>query len=431
MAEALPVDPEPQESQPSDPSEPEAPPPLDVPTFGGTVLVVWAVFTAASCLQEFVVLSRWRFWPPPLSDFGPAHYAHILGRLSGYRIAKSLLLTATYLALWVIGLSALWKRRAHPQLLAWGTLMVLATAIRLTGTVRPDLCYLGWLLDIAGAIGVVRLVHREVPRSSWPLIALVVPVTTFSGRGPMLTLLAFIQIAWAFAAGRRILVRTRDVRARFAPRHRRRENIELAGVLLLCVASPMLLHAFLASDSDLTVTTVLAWMPYKVGIALLVLSLLLRDSRFHAYRPRTRRGWMYELAFAVWLCVLAAAVERAAEFIVDFLPDWPAVWDKVKYTASLRAALFVESFFSAFYEETVFRAFLITRLRPILGQSTAWVVVASSALFALMHGYSPRETVAVFAYGCVMAVVFVRTRSLTRLVIAHWISNVMYFLFAP
>jgi len=67
----------------------------------------------------------------------------------------------------------------------------------------------------------------------------------------------------------------------------------------------------------------------------------------------------------------------------------------------------------------------VTRLRPLVG--TAASIVGSSALFALVHGYSLAATLPVFALGVLMAVAFVRTRSLTRIVIAHWLINVVTF----
>jgi len=50
-------------------------------------------------------------------------------------------------------------------------------------------------------------------------------------------------------------------------------------------------------------------------------------------------------------------------------------------------------------------------------------VLLAAALFALTHGYPPRSTLTVFAFGVLYGFVYLSTRSLPRLVIAHWIYN--------
>jgi len=75
------------------------------------------------------------------------------------------------------------------------------------------------------------------------------------------------------------------------------------------------------------------------------------------------------------------------------------------------------------YEELVFRAFLITRLATLLGHHHVWIVTLAAALFALTHGYPAAGTLQVFAAGLVWGAVFVRTRSLPRLVVSHWVLD--------
>jgi membrane protease YdiL (CAAX protease family) len=82
----------------------------------------------------------------------------------------------------------------------------------------------------------------------------------------------------------------------------------------------------------------------------------------------------------------------------------------------------LESFFAAAYEEVVFRAYLIARLSLVL-RRPAWAVLLAAALFALAHGYPPNSTLTVFVFGVVYGFVYLWSRSLPRLVFAHWIYN--------
>jgi len=84
---------------------------------------------------------------------------------------------------------------------------------------------------------------------------------------------------------------------------------------------------------------------------------------------------------------------------------------------------FLASFFGAAYEEVVFRAYLLSRLGPLLGKRHAWGVLAAAALFALIHGYPLGSTLAVLANGVVYGLVYISSRSLPRLVVAHWLYN--------
>jgi membrane protease YdiL (CAAX protease family) len=319
----------------------------------------------------------------------------------------------------------------EPRLFAFGALLAVAWVIGFANTLGDHHRFLlQWLFGFVAAIGVVRIAWREVPRSSWPFLALLVPRFRFGSRS-VLMLVAFAQIAWVFAASRRPLVRRRDLRATFEPRRRLRERIELAAVLLVAVVYPIARHMLVASSPVRSrARDFVPGIFWEVGMGLMVLCVLLGDPAFHPYVPRNRRGWLYECGFALWLFLLAGQVEDIAADAARLLqlPVWPNYWSNLQYTPAIRGVLVAESLFSAFYEEVVFRAFLVTRLRPLLRDSTAWTVVVSSALFALMHGYSPRGTVSVFAFSCVMAAVYVRSRSLTRLVLAHWLTNAVSFL---
>ena len=50
-------------------------------------------------------------------------------------------------------------------------------------------------------------------------------------------------------------------------------------------------------------------------------------------------------------------------------------------------------------------------------------VLVAAALFALHHGYGWASTIVIFVGGVVYGAVFLSSRSLPRLVAAHWFHN--------
>jgi membrane protease YdiL (CAAX protease family) len=68
--------------------------------------------------------------------------------------------------------------------------------------------------------------------------------------------------------------------------------------------------------------------------------------------------------------------------------------------------------------------FAVWILDPVIsGLLRQMGVLLAAALFAIPHGYPPNSTLTVFAFGVVLGWVYLRSRSLPRLVIAHWIFN--------
>ena len=71
----------------------------------------------------------------------------------------------------------------------------------------------------------------------------------------------------------------------------------------------------------------------------------------------------------------------------------------------------------------VFRAYLISRLSVLLPKHHEWSVLAAAALCALTHGYAPASALGVFVDAVAYGLVYCSTRSLPRLVTAHWLYN--------
>lgn len=85
----------------------------------------------------------------------------------------------------------------------------------------------------------------------------------------------------------------------------------------------------------------------------------------------------------------------------------------------LIAYIFISAVLPAFCEEFLFRGHVA---RGFSGKGYLFGVLASSALFAVMHG-SPIQLVYQFFMGAVCSLLFIFTRSLWTSVIAHFISN--------
>jgi len=402
----------------------DAHPPV-VPSFWGALLVLWAVAegTTAAVLLLSAARGNW-----PAYSFGLIEWLRFVGAASGMPLVASMsaLLIAVWFLLAPMALTGFWEHRRRAGVAVSGSLLMLGWLAKQAGAggEHHRLVCVAWLMIGVGAAGIVLTARRAVPRASRGLIALVA-VAVLAQRAAVLAVwVAVVQIAWTFLTGRRVLVKRRDTRRKVDLRRRRRAWLELGAVVLLAVAYPIAGN-LVRPDQPPTPTTFLVAIPYELGIGLVVLALLLRDPQFPAQVPRTRVGWLYELGFGVWLCLLGITLEYVVAGLVVWLPNKPGYWDSLDYTPAMRTALAIGSLFSAFHEEMIFRAFLVTRLRPLVG--TAASIVGSSALFALVHGYSLAATLPVFALGVLMAVAFVRTRSLTRIVIAHWLINVVTF----
>jgi membrane protease YdiL (CAAX protease family) len=214
------------------------------------------------------------------------------------------------------------------------------------------------------------------------------------------------------------------------PRPRTFEMLELVGVLLVAFVYPVV--AGLVSEPDeppIGPRQLAAGTLGFVGLTLIVWMLLKRGRQGRLApmpMPRSPAQWGREVLVGVLLFLALYVV--LWPLLADLL-DRVGVADVPSRDASffrqpgMAPVFFVASFFGAAYEEVVFRAFLLSRLGLVLGKRHGWGVLAAAALFALMHGYPLGSTLAVFANGLVWGLVYVRSRSLPRLVVSHWLYN--------
>jgi membrane protease YdiL (CAAX protease family) len=92
------------------------------------------------------------------------------------------------------------------------------------------------------------------------------------------------------------------------------------------------------------------------------------------------------------------------------------------------AMMVVKTIFSAAWEELLVRAYLLARLRELLG-STTRAVVLSSVLFGVVHLYEgPRAVLVTTAMGLLLALSMVWTRRFWPLVAAHAAYNALIYI---
>lgn len=116
------------------------------------------------------------------------------------------------------------------------------------------------------------------------------------------------------------------------------------------------------------------------------------------------------------------ALSIALPSLADQQPDAArAVKARMPEMSLAAMALFMA--FVAIWEEVVFRGFVLTRLRVILG--SWWLAVPISAvLFGSVHLYEgPLAVVVVGFLGLILAGLFIRRRSLVACIVMHFLHN--------
>ncbi len=82
-------------------------------------------------------------------------------------------------------------------------------------------------------------------------------------------------------------------------------------------------------------------------------------------------------------------------------------------------------------EETLFRGYLILRLRPLLASMPAAIIV-SSFIFSLGHGYEGTSgVITVGVMGAVLALIYVWRKSLVAPVVIHFLQDLLAIVLLP
>jgi membrane protease YdiL (CAAX protease family) len=167
-------------------------------------------------------------------------------------------------------------------------------------------------------------------------------------------------------------------------------------------------------------------IPRYAGWSLLLWILIRRDRS--AVQPVSLREcrWLSELVFAVlivavnWLLSYAIAIfaheVRLPQGNPPAYPEITGVWPWNAFCVAL--------FFGAAYEELLYRVYIQSKLESLLGNSMISIVI-SAIIFAVNHGYPPASTLRVFAVGMMYGTIYCVTRKMPRLVLGHWMHNIL------
>lgn len=219
-----------------------------------------------------------------------------------------------------------------------------------------------------------------------------------------------------------------------SPRHgSRRERLELL-VFLLLIVPPIVLASMAGASRHAFAITIVATILHDVALTALILFFLWSaGERFASIGWTSRRlGRELALGVALYLPMLAALLVvggllRAAGLGSPHPP--PA--GLVPHSLAERAAASLLVVVVAVAEETIFRGYLLFRLRSVT-RSTAAAVGLSTLVFATAHSYSgPAGIVAVAVLSVVFALVYLWRKSLVAPIVLHFLQDFLGLVIAP
>jgi membrane protease YdiL (CAAX protease family) len=211
-----------------------------------------------------------------------------------------------------------------------------------------------------------------------------------------------------------------------APPGRRVKSIEL-GVFLFLILAWLGPSSFLFRIQvhlrfwTVAVSTILG----DLALCALVIFFLWRNGEPLRQIGWIRRQWGIEVFWGIVLFLpaisLISALERALQGAGFSAPTkLPAFLSPSRSGVGLALVLVIVV---AVVEETIFRGYLISRLRTATGR-TAAAVLLSSVLFSLGHGYEGTAgMVSVFVLGVILALVYLWRASLVAPVIMHFLTD--------
>jgi membrane protease YdiL (CAAX protease family) len=216
---------------------------------------------------------------------------------------------------------------------------------------------------------------------------------------------------------------------------RREQRIEVAVFLFLIVPS-MLLSFFAVKEGSLGFVIVATATIFR---DLALLSLV----RFFLWRngePVTALGWTFAhnrqdfflgIALFVPFFYCAGVLERTLLAIGFSVPSTPlpALTPARDPTQLLLAVVLVA--IVAVAEETIFRGYLLLRLKAITASPTA-AVLLSAVVFSLGHGYEGSAgVITVGVMGVVFAVVYLWRQSLVAPIVMHFLQDFIGIVLLP
>lgn len=216
---------------------------------------------------------------------------------------------------------------------------------------------------------------------------------------------------------------------------RRMQLLEML-VFLFLIVPPMLL-ATVALRQQTATFSLVAWASILRDLALisLIAYFILRNRE-----PRESIGWNFrmlrrEMALGAMLFVplffLAFLVEGVFHAMGFSVPSGSSFAFLTPHGAAQMVLACLLVVVVAFCEETIFRGYLILRLRAVSG-STAVALILSTLIFAAGHGYEGSAGVAtVFVMGLVFGLVYLWRRSLVASMTMHFLQDFTVIVLLP
>jgi membrane protease YdiL (CAAX protease family) len=220
---------------------------------------------------------------------------------------------------------------------------------------------------------------------------------------------------------------------RRVPSPRREHGVELL-VFLLLVMPPLALSLVTTLRGLPFVLVAVATSLRDVALVALVLFFLWRNGERRATVGWTARGLGREVALGLLLFPGAAGLASSTvgalrSFGIAAAPHTPRALAPRGVGETILGVVVVV--IVAISEETIFRGYLIGRLRE-LTRSAAAAVVLSTAVFTLGHGYEgPAGMVGVAVLGIVFALVYLWRRSLVAPVTMHFCQDLFALVILP
>jgi membrane protease YdiL (CAAX protease family) len=207
---------------------------------------------------------------------------------------------------------------------------------------------------------------------------------------------------------------------------------EVVAVVLVTCVSPLLVRAYFGKDqpAEASVSSALVWIPWNAGMSGILWFLIRRDPSVPQPQPLVLR--------MLWLEAILGFLIFSGDWSLKLIVGGIANLVGIKATGEplpilyadfgLLAAHCVDYFFAAMYEELLFRVYLPTKLRPLLGNSAAAAIAASALLFTILHGYGWHSSLVLFAGAVFFGLLYHYSRAVPRLVLAHWLHNIVIFM---
>jgi membrane protease YdiL (CAAX protease family) len=208
------------------------------------------------------------------------------------------------------------------------------------------------------------------------------------------------------------------------------EATDLHGATLILLASPFYLNDF--ANLFVTDWRLWLWIDY-VGVKLFPLVIVMALIRRHKLRPAdiglTTQRLPAFLAVFLGVTLIGTVIDQNGSPLLSGLPGYAALGSMPEITSPLWNWMDLSLGLLAvgFMEELVFRGCMLAFLKRYTASSLA-IVVISSVAFGLIHWSNGLHAVLVTSViGAVFMTVYLKTRSLPAIMLAHFAINFIDF----